>query len=104
MRMTGCSVDGARGTGQPPFDRLKGIKGYPYNIPVYESLGVSRDTLLVALETPVYEIDQSPTNNLTLTEIMSAPAIRMLEPPYLYVMPTRSELVQMAIPSVASTS
>ena len=77
---------------------------YPYNIPIYESLGVSRDTLLVALETPVYEIDQSPSNNLTLTEIMSAPEIRMLEPPYLYVMPTRSELVQMAIPSVASTS
>ena len=48
-------------------------------VQIIESLGISRDTLLVALESPVNEIDQRPNNNLTLREILSSSAIRVLE-------------------------
>ena len=48
-------------------------------VSIIESLGISRDTLLVALETPINEIDQRPNSNHTLSEIMSEPAIRVLE-------------------------
>ena len=46
---------------------------------VIASLSVSRDTLLVALEEPVNEVGQRPNNNLTLSDILSPPAIRILE-------------------------
>jgi ATP-dependent Clp protease ATP-binding subunit ClpA len=48
-------------------------------VQIIESLGISRDTLLMALETPVNEIDQRSSSNLTLSEVLSPSPIRVLE-------------------------